>query len=433
MGNKRIDVTIRLLATVVLGLACTQCPSKPGDNTIEPECGNGLCETDDGENRQACPQDCTSASLAAGEVHVCATAADYTVWCWGLNNLGQLGNGQSHQTCQGGQDCSNLPTEVQGLPEAYGLYGGIGFLCAAVTYGALYCWGTNEYGQIGDGTDVSHPVAVLSSGISSVRSAAGGLLHTCAVKADGTVWCWGGNTGCGLLGDGVSSHQSCDQSDCSFAPVRVAGLHDTLSVAAGDMHTCAVKADGTVWCWGCNTTGALGFDPLEGPDFCPDPCSRTPHQIAGFNGAVQVTLGWNHGCALKSDGTAWCWGRNEEGQLGDGTDEPSYTPVQAVGLSQVRFVAAGSIHTCALQADGRVFCWGNGNDGKLGHGGENDSYSPVEVVGLANAELLTSGSSFSCAMTSDGAVWCWGQGEYGQMGNGSFDSSSVPVRVSTPF
>jgi len=278
----------------------------------------------------------------------------------------------------------------------------------------VWCWGYNYYGQLGDGTTTNRLTPVQVQNLSGVVQVAEGLYHTCALKQDNTVWCWGSND-YGQLGDGTTTQK--------LTPVQVQNLSGVVQVATGSYHTCAVKQDGTVWCWGNNAYGRLG----DGTTIN----RYTPVQVKNLTGVVQVAAGGSHTCALRQDGTVWCWGWNSYGQLGDGTTINRYTPVLVQNLSGVVQVTVGGYtHTCALKQDGTVWCWGDNHSGKLGDGTTTDRYTPVLVQNLSGVVQVTGGYAHTCALKGDGTVWCWGQNYYGQLGDGTTTQRLTPVQVS---
>jgi alpha-tubulin suppressor-like RCC1 family protein len=203
------------------------------------------------------------------------------------------------------------------------------------------------------------------TGIGAIVSLDGGMGHTCAVQEGGTVWCWGYNN-LFQLGDGTSTNRS--------TPVQVAGLVGAASVSAGSQHTCTVKQDGTIWCWGYNLKGQLG-------DGTTSLCVTLPVKVEGVTDALTVSAAWDHTCATTASGTAWCWGGNYNGQLGDGTSANRLMAVPVAGLSNVVAIAAADDHTCALTDDGEIWCWGWGGVGQLGNGVVTVFPAPVPVVG----------------------------------------------------
>src|SRR5205809_1909445 len=321
-----------------------------------------------------------------------------------------IGVGQTQQFTANG---ALTPTAVAG--------GGF-HACMRLPDGTVQCWGRNNFGQLGNGdgnlADSSVPVAVR--GLTTATRVVTGDSHTCALLGDGTVQCWGvGDSG--QRGDGTFNN-------ISTVPVAVVGLSNAVAVAARGYHSCALLGDGTVRCWGRNVDGQLGdgtvADPATGP-----PGSSTPVQVSGITGAAAVIAGGYHTCALFADGTAQCWGRNDDGQLGDGTFTRSSTPVRVGGLTGAAAVTGGFYHTCALLGDGTVQCWGRNAEGQLGDGSSIGTRAPTRVIGITGALAVSGGFQHTCALLSDGTVQCWGRNAEGQLGDGTTTSSSTPVRV----
>ena len=216
---------------------------------------------------------------------------------------------------------SNIVSAPDFFKDIVKVESGSSHTCAVKQDGSLWCWGDNSYGQLGDGTTApkNTPVQIISSGVNSVSL---GDEHTCAVKTDSSLWCWGRNSS-GQLGDGTNGTDDCDSSiqgnDCNKSPVPITtGVN---SVSLGGYHTCAVKTDSSIWCWGYNYYGQLGDGTYSN--------SNTPVQIMS-SGVSAVSLGGYHTCAVKQDGSLWCWGRNEYGQLGDGANMDRLDPVRVI-------------------------------------------------------------------------------------------------------
>ena len=352
------------------------------------------------------------------------------VLCWGANIAKQSGVDSDVRAVL-------MPNEIAGLT-AETLSVGANHACAIIAGGSVKCFGTSSSGHLGNGgtDDSATPVDVPLTGVTQIS--AGGVF-TCALHG-GQVACWGGNTS-GQLGLDPTDTSICNYSslggrECR-SPEAFPGLEDVVSVHAGFTFGCARLVDGTVRCFGSGSSGQLG-DGMSGCTPRPGPpgemdCHQSymPVEPMGLGAVEQVSAGGSHACALFADGTVKCWGRNTNGQLGDGTKEDRSTPVTVAGLSNVRYVGAGDAHTCALLADGSVVCWGRASDGETGQAGSDDLTAPQPVGGLADITQLAVDYHHTCAVSSTDDVYCWGSNRSGQLGSGSDmpDRSSTPVRV----
>ena len=232
---------------------------------------------------------------------------------------------------------------------------------------------------------------------------------------------------CGLLADHRVACWGSGRGDLSGldseVPAIVPGITNASAIAVGSGHACAVLADGTVRCWGHNEDGELGDGTNNN--------SATPVKVTGITNATAATVGAYYSCAVLTDGTISCWGHNREGNLGDGTTNHSTTPVKVAGIINATAITATYGHTCAVLADGTATCWGANWFGQLGNGGDRASYVPVEVAGITNATAAaTAGTYHSCALLEDGTATCWGHNGFGALGNGTRANSATPVPVS---
>lgn len=288
-----------------------------------------------------------------------------------------------------------------GAQATIALAAGAGHTCALLANGAGRCWGWNEDGQLGNGSTRTprqrSPVAI--AGLEGATLLRAGYAHSCALRSDGTVHCWGQNTH-GQLGDGTTLAR--------LAPVPVAGLVDATTLAMGANHGCALVAGGRVWCWGGNAAGQLGDGTTE--------ARASPVEVAGVTDAVAVVAGAEHTCALVAEGGARCWGDNSAGQLGDGTVVSRPWAVPVLGVDGAITIAAGYFHTCILRADGGTACWGNNLFGQLGDGSTASRPLASPVAGTLRASSLAAGGLHTCVVDATGGVACWGWNERGQAG-----------------
>lgn len=288
-----------------------------------------------------------------GRGFFCGVEEDGTVRCWGNNDLGELGNGTT-----GGQEPSPVLVKASAainLTSVVAVSAGGSHVCALLADSSMRCWGNNGNGQLGNGESggtrslavpVKASIITILINLTNVKAIAAGGFHTCALLTDGTVRCWGNNFS-GQLGDGTTGHQ------VQISPVPVSGITNAVAIAAGASHTCAVLADRSVRCWGSNSVGQLGDGTTVGTHPLPVPV-RGVDNTELLTNVVGLTAGQAHTCALLANGSVACWGSNSFNQLGDGTGMNSNFPVSPSGLSNVSSISAGSGHTCALLASGSV-------------------------------------------------------------------------------
>ena len=369
-----------------------------------------------------------SAAIDAGFFHTCALHSDGRVSCWGENSLGQLGNGESEEEAR-----SSVPVSVSGITDAADIATGSRHSCALLSDGTISCWGNNYFGQLGNGESgreffggntpdgfVFSDLPALVPGIDDAIDVAAGESHTCAIHRDSSVSCWGHN-GNGQLGSGNTGFWR-----HSVTPQKVEGIDAVIAIATGDSHTCVLRKIGAVSCWG------RGGGPTRD-----DPESI----VEGVSNAVSIDAGNGHTCVLRNDMTVLCWGYNDSGQLGNGEiyygndDVVRYFNeiVQVVGITDAVGIATGEDRTCVIHQDGTVSCWGRNWNGELGNGTtDNYSNAPVRVKNITNASFVSAGNGHACALHDDATISCWGANEIGQLGNGQEGqgkNSAVPVKV----
>ena len=347
-------------------------------------------------------------AVSASEYSSHALKADGTVWSWGANGSGQLGDGSSVGR--------TAPVAAQGLTTVVGIASATNHTLAVKADGTVWSWGYNGNSELG-GTSSGRNIPGQVDGLTNIVAVAAGNTHSVALRNDGTVWTWGGNAS-GQLGDGTTTTRS--------TPAMIAGLSGVSRIAAGYDFTLAVESDGMaggrVWAWGSNGAGQLG----DG--------SRvkrlTPVQIDGIGHVTAIAAGWDFSLAATSDGEVWAWGANGYGQLGDGTMIDRLTPVEVTTLAGGFAVSAGRFHAAAITNDGRVWAWGDASWYQLADGSGLSHNFPQPVVGLMGDLALAAGHFYTIAVEPNGAVMAWGANGFGQLGDGTTIQRAAPVSVS---
>ena len=425
------------------------------------------------------PADSEVEFLGAGYSSSCAATGN-SVWCWGANTTGQLGDGtakdsrvpskvmgligtepitalgvgSSHvvvamggaglipgqavdrpykfpvfgfgssangQLGTGGVSSSSIPVPAEWKPgtRVYSPTAGTSHSCA-LTANEAWCWGNNTHGQLGDGTTTQalKPVKVQGLPEGTISSITAGDNHTCAL-VDDVAWCWGYGAN-GELGNGTTNGQ--------LKPGKVSGLTGVTSLSAGGQFTCAV-ASGQAYCWGYNYKGQLGNGRADFERVA------TPNPVYGIplgKKVQSVTAGKEYACAIVSEASdLWCWGDNTQSQLGDGTQTGRLGPVKVNLPGPVSQIAAGSSHTCAVaNTTFDLYCWGRSDSGQVGTAipGQSFAMTPAQVPGQTGVTAVTVGSGHTCAIVGL-ETWCWGIGTSGQTGTGTAANTPEPSIV----
>ena len=382
--------------------------------------------------------------ITVGWYHSLALKDDGTVWTWGINTYGQLGDNTTNQRL--------TPVQVLG-PEGVGFLVGVDAISGSEYYsmalkddGSVWSWGNNVYGNLGDNTTTqrSTPVQVLGPGgtgyLTGITEIGNGESHSLALKNDGTVWAWGSGS-YGKLGNNSSSTQ---RTPIQVLDSAAAGnINNITSVAAGRWYSLALKNDSTVYAWGYNSSGQLGTGDTNSRSV-PNSVLKSDVSSQLFSNAKVITGGDNQSLALKNDGTVWAWGSNSYGQLGDNTTTQRLTPVQVKGpggvgyLTDITAITANSTHCMALKNDGTVWAWGENNAGQLGDNTITQRLTPVQVkasggVGyLTGVNAIAASQYYSLALKNDGTVWGWGSNIGGQLGDNTTTQRLTPVQVKGP-
>jgi alpha-tubulin suppressor-like RCC1 family protein len=347
--------------------------------------------------------------VSAGGVHTCGVRSDFTAWCWGANGLGRLGDGSNEMRF--------TPVRVAGGLSFRQVSAGPEQTCGITTDSRAYCWGRNHRGQLGDGTTTDRQTPVAVAGGHRFLQISPGYGHTCAIKPNKVAFCWGE---AGLLGNGTQTR--------SLTPTRVAGGHLFTLIEAGSHHTCGLDTDQHIWCWGAN------FDAQLGDGTTTD--RLRPVLVRGNRTWQHVGAGGTHTCAVATTKAAYCWGTNRDGQVGNGESgfgRRQIIPHEVQGGIRFETITAGETHTCGLRGDNRAFCWGDNNFGQVGDGTQlNNRLAPVAVVGGRFFSMVTGGGTHTCAVALGGRAFCWGQNNVGQLGKGTEGNSSRPVAVVDP-
>jgi alpha-tubulin suppressor-like RCC1 family protein len=406
-------------------------------------------------------------AIVSSGSHNLALDTNNNVWSWGYNGNGQLGNNSTTSSNTPVQVLSGEQSEATYLEDVTFIGAGYDNSFAVDINGSVWSWGENYYGQLGDGTsgsgtDKSTPVRVLAGAqgegyLQDIVSISGGNTHIVALDSNGHVWSWGRNYNSNIcdasfLGDGTSGSGTNKTTAVQVVGGTQGGeyLNDITSVAVGFWINLALDMDGSLWAWGASGCSAYSLgDGMRQDRHTPvRVASKVPTRRRLFSlnksDIDAISNGSSHSLALDISGKVWSWGDNYYGQLGDGTTIQQNIPIQVLGgaqggthLENIVSVSAGSFYSLALDSLGNVWAWGNNDNGRLGDGTTTQRETPIQVLGgaqggtyLENIESISVGTH-SLALDSLGNVWAWGSNGRGQLGNGtsSWDPQTIPIHV----
>ncbi|MEL6251988.1 MAG: HYR domain-containing protein [Bacteroidota bacterium] len=390
-----------------LGLCTAALPDLTGLATVDDNCegtggsGNGVVSP--------------ATKLAMGSFHSLAVADDGTLWSWGSNFFGKLGIGSGNSSFN-----QTSPAQASSSTDWEAVAAGGNHSLALKTDGTLWAWGFNSSGQLGTGnnTQQNSPVQVGSdTDWAMVRA---GANHSMALKTDGTLWAWGVNQN-GTLGIGNTNNQN--------SPVQVGTDTDWILISAGIQHSAALKSDGTAWAWGANDDGALGIGNTI--------TQNSPVQIGTDTDWASISAGGDnadqHTIALKSDGSLWAWGTNDDGELGNGSSSGIATsPIQVGSDTDWAMAQAGANHSMALKSDGTFWFWGSRANGVSGTGGNTSSNETSPIQSGNSSDWLEFGignANHIIALQNNNSLFGWGFNSAGQVGKGNTSSANVPFAV----
>lgn len=364
-----------------------------GDNAAGPQPGPGPDPDPIPDPTATVP---AGDSLSAGYAHTCLVDADHALWCWGDNTYGQLGDG-THAA-------SSTPKRIGGASTWQTVSAGDAHTCAVRTDGTLWCWGFNDNGRLGIGSLANQDVPI-QVGTDSNWRAISVRSHTCGIRSDATLWCWGQNSD-GQIGDNTTQYRS--------VPTQVTS-ESWQRVTIGSRHTCAIRSDDSLWCWGSNWASQLGTATEMESD------QLVPARERSGSTWKNVVAGSNHTCGIRQDGGLYCWGLRAEDdtiaywskQHRIGTDDDWHEISSGLGD---RYEAG--VNGCGVRKDGGLWCWRTNTTEKEAH---------VERFGSASDwQIIRAGGTHLCGVRS-GGVWCWGANDRGQLGQGNVVGGPVQV------
>jgi alpha-tubulin suppressor-like RCC1 family protein len=346
--------------------------------------------------------------IIAGETYALAFQTDGTLWAWGRNDFGQLGNGTFTD--------STVPVQVDGN-DWQEVDAGFRHTLAIKADGTLWSWGEAIRGpdlRSANSSSASNlPIQIGSE--ANWQNIGAGAGHSIALKSDGTMWAWGNNHW-GQLGDGTGID--------SRTPIQVGSETNWQSISVGESHAFAIKIDGTIWTWGRNDNwwGVLGLGD--------DDHRFVPVQLGTDTDWQSVITGADHTLAVKTNGQLWAWGNNINGQIGNGEGKTGQrTPLQITSDISWQSLATGGLHSLGADTAGTLWAWGGDYSGQLGAVSTYPQYIPVQPVWDASWQSVVAAASYSLGIKFDGTLWGWGRNQYGQLGDGTTIDKNRPVQT----
>ncbi|MFN3827124.1 MAG: LamG-like jellyroll fold domain-containing protein [Micavibrio sp.] len=353
-------------------------------------------------------------SITAGGEHSCGVKTDNTGWCWGSPANGRLGNENPYNGHH-----HSIPRPVSGSYSWSFISAGDAHTCGIQTDGTGWCWGIGSGGQVGDnGATQRHAPTAIDLATNSVTGSSWIMIDTgssgtnCGIRNDNTAWCWGWGSD-GRLGDGDTSN--------NLAPNIVSGGGSWSNISVGASHACGVQTNGTGWCWGNNGNGRLG----DGGGAAAQ--QTTPFQVSGGFTWTKISASDQHSCGIRTDGVLMCWGEGDNGRLGTGNSTDVNVPTSISGGGTWIDVWAGLASTCALKSDNTIWCWGSASNGALGNNQRFGSFNtPQPITGGGKWTSLHSSEDTTCAINQNGESWCWGASDGGMLGDGKARITHLP-------
>jgi alpha-tubulin suppressor-like RCC1 family protein len=350
-------------------------------------------------------------NIALGGATTIFIKSDGTLWATGWNEYGQLGDGTNVN--------KSVLTKIGNDNDWKSVTLGANLQTLAIKNdGTLWAWGRNINGQVGDGTNIDRNLPTKIGNNNDWKFVVAGRQHSLAIKNDGTLWAWGSNSQ-GELGDGTTVSKN--------IPTKIGNDTDWKSIAAGYRYTIALKNDGTLWTCGDNDWGQLG----NGKPYI---STNVLSKIGDSNNWLLISTRISTSSAIQKDGTLWTWGNNQQGQLGNGDVDHNVTVPTQIGIDKNwKQIASGDLNSSALKTDGTLWTWGLNDYGQLGDGTYIDKFTPTQIGNATDWESIYTGGGHSGALKSDGTFWTWGLNSSGQTGNGTTTIDiNYPIQISCP-